>query len=191
MGAWGKFLVDHPAVVSAAVAMCALVVSACSVLLTVCSLYFQRAHHFRSVRPIASIPVADYEDKIGVMLKNTGIGPLRVVQFRTTDGNSTEDDLISWMPELPKSISWETFYDDLDGLWIPAGEKVIVLQLSGDQDDPFFGEARDLTRKALAKLNISIIYEDIYSRRMPSAERNLAWFGRHFEDLNLNQQLSK
>src|SRR5436305_1950270 len=156
MGAWSKFLVDHTAVVSAAVAMCALAVSVCSVLLTVCSLYFQRMHHFRSARPIASIPVADYENKIGVMLKNTGIGPLRVVQFRATDGNSIKDDLISWMPELPKSISWETFYDDLDGLWIPAGEKVIVLQLSGDQDDPFFGQARDLARKVLAKLNISI-----------------------------------
>ena len=182
MGTLVKFFLDHGPTVSAVVAICALVVSACSLLLTVCSLYLQRRHSYQSVRPIASLPVADYEDRIGVMLKNTGIGPLRVVEFRVTDGNTTEGDLISWMPKLPKDILWETFYDDLDGLWIPAGEKVIVLQLSGDQNNPAFNEARDLVRKALAKLKITVTPEDIYGKRMPTAERNLAWFGRHFED---------
>jgi hypothetical protein len=124
--------------------------------------------------------VADYENKVGVMLKNKGIGPLRVVHFRATDGKKTQDDLISWMPELPLGVSWETFYEDLDGLWIQPGEKVIILQLSGDAGDPSFSQGRDACRQALARLTVSVEYEDIYEKSMPVAERNLAWFGRHF-----------
>ncbi|HKV94621.1 MAG TPA: hypothetical protein VJW20_18900 [Candidatus Angelobacter sp.] len=170
-----KFFLDHAPVVSAFVAVLSLV-------FTASALYIQRAHFRRSVRPIASIPVADYEDRVGVMLKNKGIGPLHVLQFQATDGKKTENNLISWMPKLPAGISWETFYEDLDGLWIQPGEKVIVLQLAGDVDSPSFSQGRDLCRKALAKLTISIEYEDIYEKRMPTSKRDLAWFGRHFEN---------
>jgi hypothetical protein len=176
MGTLLKFFLDHAPVVSAFIAVLSLV-------FTASALYIQRAHFRRSVRPIASIPVADYGNKVAVMLKNKGIGPLHVLQFRATDGNKTENDLISWMPELPPGISWETFYEDLDGLWIQPGEKVIVLQLAGDIESLSFSQGRDRCRKALARLTVSVEYEDIYEKRMPAAKLDLAWFGRHFEKL--------
>jgi hypothetical protein len=152
-----------------------------SLLFTASTLYIQRAHYRRSVRPIASFPVADYENKIGVLFKNKGIGPLHVLQFRATDGKTQQNNLISLMPELPHTITWETFYHDLDGLWVQAGETVIILQLTGDPDDPLFVESRTLCRKALAKLTVTVQHEDIYEKRMPTVERDLAWFGRHFD----------
>jgi len=171
-----QFFLDHAPFVSAFVAVLSLI-------FTASALYIQRAHFRRSVRPIASIPVADYENKVSVMLKNKGIGPLHVLQFHATDGKQTKNNLISWMPELLVGISWETFYEDLDGLWIQPGEKVIVLQLAGEVESPSFSQGRDLCRKALARLTVSIEYEDIYEKRMPVVKRDLAWFGRHFENL--------
>jgi hypothetical protein len=175
-----QLIADHPVRLSALVAMLALGVSFLSVLLTVASLYIQRQHNYKSVTPIARIAILDYEHKVAVRVKNNGIGPLIVDAFRVTDGDVVKNDLISWMPALPDTVSWDTFFDNLDGASIPAGEQVTVLQLSGDPNDKQFVRGRDSCRKALSALTISLTYRDIYSCRMPEAKKRLRWFGRHF-----------
>ncbi len=171
---------DYPDQVNATVAVLALLVSALSIMLTVASLYLQRKHNYRSLTPIASIPIADYENKLGVRLKNSGVGPLIIDKFRVTDGRRTGGDLISFMPGLPSGVMWDTFHAHLDGLCIPPGESLIVLQLIGDPDDQRFAQARDSCRKALRVLEVSVSYKDIYARQMPVKMRDLSWFGRHF-----------
>ncbi len=177
-----EFLKENPDLANAIIATIALVVSFISVLLTVVSLYLTRQHNYKSLTPIASIPVSDYEDKVAVKIKNTGVGPLVIETFRATRGERTEDDLVSLMPDLPKGMLWDTFFDDLDGACIPPGEQLEVLQLSGDLGDKRFGQARDACRKALAETTVVLTYKDIYGRRMPVVTKSLRWFGRHFEN---------
>ena len=58
-------------------AVCALVVSVAATVLAVWSALEQRRHMRLSVQPIAAIPVADFENRIGVFFANKGLGPLR------------------------------------------------------------------------------------------------------------------
>jgi hypothetical protein len=165
MNSFMQLLQQHPDQVNAIVAVLALLVSFLSIVLTVVSLYWTRQHNYKSLTPIASVPVSDYEDNVGVKIKNTGVGPLIIETFRATNGEKTEDDLISLMPDLPSGVLWDTFFDDLDGACIPPGEQLGVLQLKGDSDDSKFRKGRDAYRKALARITIVLKYEDVYGRR--------------------------
>ncbi len=95
-------------------------------------------------------------------------------------GQIQKDDIISWMPAPPDGISWDTFYDNLDGLSIPPNEEAVLIRLLGDVKDELFSGFRDEVRKVLRNLEIVVQYRDIYSRKMPTKEADLKWFGRHF-----------
>lgn len=176
-----QLLRQNPGQVSAIVGMLALCVSFLSILLTVVSLYLSRQHNYKSLTPIASIPFSDYENKLAVKIKNTGVGPLIIEAFRATNEGRTEDDLISFMTELPPGVSWDTFFDDLDGACIRPGEQLAVIQLSGNPEDLSFAKARDSCRRVLSRTTVVLTYKDIYGRRMPTVTKTLRWFGRHFE----------
>jgi hypothetical protein len=51
----------------------------------------------------------------------------------------------------------------------------------GDPDDYEFAAFRDDVRRALSKLTVSLVYEDIYDRKMPIKQRDLKWFARNLE----------
>ena len=175
-----EFVKQNPDQVNAFSAICALVVSFLSIILTVVSLLLQRRHNFKSLTPIASVIFDDYEDMVALKLKNTGVGPLIVEKFIATDGVEKKDNLISWMPNTPAGILWDNFYVYLDGIVVPPGEEVDILKLRGNINKESFNIFRDDVRKALSRLTVIIEYRDIYNRRMKGNQRNLQWFGRHF-----------
>jgi hypothetical protein len=174
-------LCNYPNQINALAAVSALVVSLLSIILTVWTLRQQRRHNFLSLTPIASILFDDYEDKIAVTVKNTGIGPLIVDTFRATDGKEEKDDLISWMPVLPGDMCWSTFNGNMDGFCIVAGEEKVVLRLQGNANDKTFQDARNNIRRALSTLSVTVTYKDIYNRKMKPKTRTLSWFGRRIK----------
>jgi hypothetical protein len=177
-----EFVKNNPHQVTAFAAVSALGVSFLSIVLTVVSLVLQRRHNFKSLTPIASFPIGDYENLITVKLKNTGVGPLIVEKFVATDGKQVRHSLISWMPETPTGVMWDTFYDSLEGLSVPPGAEAIIVKLSGDSNDTQFSGFRDDVRRVLSRLTVRVEYRDIYNRRVPKKQRDLKWFGRHFEN---------
>ncbi len=172
---------NHPEQVNAFVALCALVISFVSILLTLATLRIQRIHNFKSVTPIADFPIGDYENQLTVKLKNSGVGPLIVEQFIASAGKEQKDDIISWMPNPPAGIYWDTFYQNFDGATVTPNESLSILSLTGDQSDVKFANFRDQVRRALGKLEVQVVYKDIYGHRMPKKARDLKWFARHFE----------
>lgn len=159
------------------VAICALVVATVSTALAAWTAFIQRRHMQLSVRPIAAVPVANYENRIGVFLKNTGLGPMRVVSLRaTSDEGKIQDSLISHMPPLRPNIMWSTYYGTADGLALEPGSMVDLLLLEGKFDDPDFRGSRDSVRAALSKITLVVEYEDLYGRRMRPYNRDLSWF---------------
>lgn len=169
----------NPNQASAFAAVSALFVSLVSILLAFASLWMQRRHNYKSLTPIASLPVGDYENLIEVKLRNTGVGPLIVKKFTARKGTQSKDNLISWMPETPEGIYWDTFYNDLAGLCVPPNETAIIIKLNGTLEDKTFVSFRDKVRNELSKISIEVEYRDIYKRNMPSKSRDLTWFGRH------------
>jgi hypothetical protein len=176
---------SYPDQINALAAVCALFVSFLSILLTFLALRLQRRHNFKSLTPIASILIGDYEQEILVKLRNTGVGPLIVERFTTSDGNKEEDDIISWMPALPEGIYWASFTENIDGWCIAPNKEAVIIKLSGNPSDRRFALFRNEVRRALSKLTVTVKYKDIYDRRMPIKQRDLKWFARHFGNLDL------
>jgi hypothetical protein len=84
------------------------------------------------------------------------------------------------MPDLPQGLFWTTFYSKAGGACVPAGSALELLKLIGDPEDQQFSDARDNCRRVLQRLMISVVFKDIYKRRMPKTEKHFSWFGRHF-----------
>ncbi len=174
-----ELIKSNPDQVNAFVALCALFISLLSIVLTVFTLWMQQRHNYKSLTPIASLPIGDYENIIEVSLKNTGVGPLIVKKFIVSNENQSKNNIINWMPNPPENISWETFYNEIEGICVPPSESATIIRLSGNENSQTFSKFRDQVRKALAPLKIEVVYQDIYNREMPKAKRDLSWFGRH------------
>lgn len=165
-------------VASVVIAFFALITSIASVVLALRSLSAQRSHSYSSVRPLAYISFADYEDRISVKIHNNGVGPLIISKLVVSGSHDAKDNLIEWMPELPSGRLWDTFVREFPGRSLAPGREIILLQLRGDVEDSGFREARELCRTALKALKVTLHYTDIYERSMPPAQRSLSWFGR-------------
>lgn len=167
------------AVASAAAAILALFVSCVSVWISVSSARSQRRHNELSVRPLAEVTVADYEDSLRVKLRNNGSGPMIVLAVTVSNGSSTHESLIDWMPALPKGRAWTTFTHALRNRTLQAGAEISLLELTEHDGEKNFSACRDTVRKALAPLTVNVEYTDIYETVMKPCRKPLSWFGRN------------
>ncbi|MDR3415736.1 MAG: hypothetical protein P4L83_06080 [Nevskia sp.] len=166
------------ALASAAAAFLALVVSAISVGISIWAMRLQRQHNELSVRPLAEVTVADYENSLRVKLRNNGTGPMIVTGIEVSDGHSAKACVVEWMPSLPKGRPWTTFSHDLKDRTLQPGSAIVLLELTEHQGEQDFASCRDLIRAALAPLTITVDYTDIYNKAMPKRIKALSWFGR-------------
>jgi hypothetical protein len=167
------------ALASAAAAFLALLVSAISVGISVWAVRSQRTHNELSVRPLAEITVADYENSLRVKLRNHGIGPMIVTAITISDGVNTKSTLLHWMPELPEARPWTDFTDEVRDRTLAPGSELVLLELTQYDGEERFDECRDLVRAALAALTVNVEYTNIYNTVMPPRRKSLTWFGRH------------
>ena len=182
MGRLIDLIKNYPAQINAFSAVCALFVSGLSIFFTIRTLRLQRIHNFKSLTPIANVLANDYENQLEVRIRNTGIGPLILKRFTASDGKQEKADIISWMPALPNGISWSDFSSYIEGHCIPPNQDVVMIQLSGDPEDMHFASFRDEVRRVLSVLTVTVEYNDIYDRRMPTEQRSLMWFARNLSD---------
>jgi hypothetical protein len=167
------------ALAGAAAAFLALFVSALSVWISIASNRNQRRHNELSVRPLAEISVADFEDRLSVQLHNNGTGPLLVSTLRVYFGDDHKDAIIDWMPALIDGRPWTTFTPSIDGRSVRAGDTLTLLELTQGEEDEGFADVRSQVRSALSSLSLELQYTDIYENQLPGYQRDLTWFGRH------------
>jgi hypothetical protein len=170
------------ALASAAVALLALLVSGISVWIALWAARSQRQHNELSVRPLAEITVADYEDSLRVKLRNHGTGPMIVIAVTVSDGTTSKPTLIGWMPQLPGGRAWTNFTDRLGDRTLAPNSEIVLLELTQVEGEKGFPKCRDLVRKALATLTVNVEYANVYNRVMPPRRKELSWFGRHAVD---------
>lgn len=167
------------AIASAAAAFLALVVSAFAVGISVWAVRSQRKHNELSVRPLAEVTVADYENSLRVKLRNNGVGPMIVKEVTVCDGQITKSSVVEWMPALPTGRPWTTFSHALKDRTLQPASEIILLELTTYEGEQGFAQCRDLVRSTLAKLTVNVEYTDIYNKAMPIRSKSLSWFGRH------------
>lgn len=167
------------ALASAAAAFLALFVSCVSVWISISTARSQRRHNELSVRPLAEITVADYEDSLRVKLRNNGSGPMIILAVTVSDGTNAHESLIEWMPALPHGRPWNTFTHALRRRTLQAGAEITLLELTEHENEANFSVCRDRVRAALAPLAVNVEYTDIYNAVMQPCQKPLSWFGRN------------
>lgn len=167
------------ALASAAASILALFVSCISVWISVSSARSQRRHNELSVRPLAEVTVADYEDSLRVKLRNNGSGPMIVLAVTVSDGAKAHESLIDCMPALPMGRPWNTFTHALRHRTLQAGAEIVLLELTQHVNEANFAVFRDRVRAALARLTVNVEYTDIYDTVMRPCQKPLSWFGRN------------
>jgi hypothetical protein len=157
----------------------ALVVSVLSLGFTIWAQWAQRKHMRLLVRPVAAIPVADFESRVAVWLANKGLGPMRITALTVKDERGeVHSDILSHMPDLPRDVYWTNFHGNVDGALLEAGKRLELLILEGDVKSASFRTARNAVRSRLSELTVRVEYQDLYERKMLPEEKTLSWFGR-------------
>lgn len=167
------------AIASAAAAFLALLVSTVSVFVSMHALAIQRKHNILSVRPLAEVMVADYENSIRIRLRNNGSGPLIILGLTVSDGSSTKESLVKWMPSLPTQRAWTTFSHVLKNQTLLPGDEIVLLELTEYDGENSFEKCRVIVREALSKLIVNVEYSDIYNTVLPPHKKPLSWYGRN------------
>ena len=167
------------ALASAAAALLALLVSCISVWISISVGRSQRRHNQLSVRPLAEVTVADYENSLRVKLRNNGSGPMIIIAVTVSDGKKSHQSLIEWMPALPSNRPWNNFTHALEKRTLQAGAEIILLELTEHDEEPRFSQCRDKVRMALKPLTVNVEYTDIYEAVMKPCRKSLSWFGRN------------
>lgn len=166
------------AIASAAAAFLALIVSAISVGISIWAARSQRKHNELSVRPLAEVTVADFENSLRVKLRNNGTGPMIVTKVGVSNGSNTKPCVIDWMSELQLGRPWTAFSHALRDRTLQPGGEIILLELTEYEGEKNFAQCRDKVRAALAPLTVSVDYTDIYNNSIPARVKDLSWFGR-------------
>jgi hypothetical protein len=170
--------------VAAVTAVAALIVSTISIILAIFNMTTQRTHNRKSLMPIAHVRLGDYENRLFVELHNDGIGPMLIDSISVSKSrgwSKKQTSFLGLVPALPPGILWSTFVTDLSGRALSAGKDIVILLLEGDPSDQKFLAARQSVRQALADLQMTVKYRDIYGHKMPPAKRNLDWFASNVD----------
>jgi hypothetical protein len=133
-----------------------------------------------AVRPLANIGVGDYENHVFVEVVNNGTGPMIIKSITIND--SPQPLHIALWEVLPEGIRWRHFTGDCADRSVPAGGKIVLVDLSSRTytgvNAGKFAAARELVRQALGNITVRVKYTDMYNRNQPAAERTLDWFHR-------------
>lgn len=170
------------AVASALAAGLAFLISCMSLWVSLATLRHQRRHDELSLRPLPEVTVADYETQLRVTLRNNGSGPMIVTKLVAGDGSEVRDQILAWMPDLPDAMYWSNFAGRVDGRSILPGNSIVLLELTGNNQDAIFAQARDSVRAALRGLTVNVEYSDVYNTVLPPCRKPLDWFGRHLAE---------
>jgi hypothetical protein len=166
------------ALASAVAAFMAIAVSIISIWISIRTARGQDLHNALTVRPLAEVTVADYEDSVRVKLLNNGTGPMILKAITVSDGRDALSNLIDWMPDLPTARPWTDFSKNFHMRTLAADSHLVLLELTKVEGEVGFEACRDVVRAALSPLTVNVEYMDIYDNTMRPVRKTLDWFGR-------------
>lgn len=169
---------DAIAIITATATSLSAIAAVAAICFSLFSVSKQLTHNQNAIRPVAVVRYGDYNHKLYIRLRNIGAGPLFIENLKIVSPlKTTHSSLYDAMPDLPGTMEWSDYVQNLDDDVIGVGEDRVLLLLE-NEDDPDFEKSQELIRTALKDLKISILYKDVYGKQMPTYERDLSWFGR-------------
>ena len=162
---------------STIIAVCALFVSLISLATSIYFSWCARDHNRRTVKPLPYILQPNFENKIAVVIRNNGTGPLILEKAQATSLTSGRSGhLIDLIPMPPKGILFRNFNKIEQIRGIRPGDEVDLLDLRIDVNDPVATKYRDELRRALGDMKVELTYTDVYNTHFPKYTLDLDWF---------------
>ncbi|CAG2087971.1 hypothetical protein [Xanthomonas arboricola] len=116
----------------------------------------------------------DLKDQITVALENVGVGPMRMLSLRVLQDGVERFDALHKATSL-KSCEW--FVDNIDRRHVGQMRQIVLLRFARDPMQA--GADIGVLRLELSRLEIALVYTDVYGTRFDAYRRSLEWFGRH------------
>jgi hypothetical protein len=162
---------------SAVIALVALLVAIVSAFISVRALRIQREHNMLSLTPLLRVSPVDLEERLAVVLKNNGPGPVLIQKISATLGSDVHDSIRRCLDNPPASVTWESYVGPVDDESMAPGEEICLLALRGDVANPEYVSFRDLCRARLADITLTVAYTDVYKQQLKLV-KPLRWYGR-------------
>lgn len=172
-----EWVSSHKDSVTSWTAILAIIGSTISIFIAIINMKLQRVHYRKTLMPIGSLSLGDYEQEAFVRLRNDGAGPMilnEISVYRAGEADKIGSALIDFMP---KGLDWITFVKDISGRAFAPGKEIDLIAI-GEESDPHFSDVHRSVREALSTLSVKVEYESVYGDKQ-SVQRSLDWFGRH------------
>lgn len=139
-------------------------------------LYYLNYQQTRDLqKPFGVIDIGDYEDKIYVRLKNIGAGPLIIENVRVVYKGEEKDNLIDFMPDLPKGVYWNDFVRETKGKGVGRDSYMNLILIESENED-IKSKLKKEIREILKDVTVEIFYNNIFKEYEGSVSRSLKVF---------------
>jgi hypothetical protein len=113
----------------------------------------------------------NFENRVGVVLENRGLGPMLIKELVVLRGDErVGNNLVDSMPTLKGDCLWSNWWRGLQGTVLQPGKTIDLLLLTGDLSDPTYVDNRDAVRAALSALTVELAYSDVYGHSFVTRE---------------------
>lgn len=171
-----KFFADNKDIITIWIAIFALVATSTTSVVNVINMNRQRVHYRKSLRPIASISIGDYENTLFVTLQNDGPGVMIVSNIEVLK-SGTDEKKSALKKFMPLGLTWDTYVNDIRERAFASGKDIQLVSISQEHNNKSWPNVRDSVRASLAPLSVKVEYRSIYDEVF-CVTRSLDWFGR-------------
>lgn len=172
---------DSSSIPALIISTLAFAASAVGVFFTYKNMSHQRTHNIKSVLPILHVSQWDYEDKLSVKLKNSGLGVAIIDRFTVTDKSKTgaKPSIYLWLPQtLDADVNYSEYWTRDDDFAIRSGEEIELITIPIDDTNPAQCQVRQQLRAQLCTLIVNIEYSDVYQNVFSPKKWELSYFAR-------------
>ena len=156
----------------------AVAISLIALFVSLWSLYVQRKHNRKSVRPAGHVQLHDSLQRLQVRIVNKGCGPMFIKEFTAVRNEIIKHNIVYHLPEGILDGFTHEIHTAPEGYWLVPGDELILLNLKGNQTDQQFVNVRENVRTILSELIVNLKFCDVYDETHPVFEKSLSWFGR-------------
>lgn len=142
------------------------------------SLWIQRKHNRKSVRPVGHIQPFDSLQGLHIRIVNKGCGPMLINKFTAVRDEVIYHNIVYHLPENILDGFNREIHTEPEGYWLGPGDELTLLRLQGNHTDPLFVTARETVRSVLSGMVVSLSFCDVYDEKHPVFEKSLEWYRR-------------
>lgn len=150
-------LTDDLAIV---ISLLSVIISVLSIKVSIKTLNEQKEYNRICEMPIPFVFTMNYENEIGMEIKNYGKGVLFIQKIVFKDVKGKESSCLYDL--MPKDINWKNYLQTTDNfiLAVAPNDKIVFICLSSDNKTE-----KEKARKALDNISVKLVYTDVYKRQ--------------------------